>query len=67
MRPTVEEVQGYWLSLNVFKNILSSAPYQEVLLTATWHTFYSVERERSGKLVMQLAESGGEYATPEEG
>lgn len=66
-RPTVEEIQGFWLSLNVFKNILSSAPYQEVLLTSTGHDFYSVERERDGKLVMKLAESGGEYATPKEG
>jgi hypothetical protein len=35
---------------NVFKNILSSAPYQEVLLTATGHDFYSVEREGDGTL-----------------
>jgi hypothetical protein len=65
-RPTVEEIQGFWLSLNVFKNILSSAPYQEVLLTATGHDFYSVAREKDGKLVMTLAESGGEYATAKE-
>jgi serine/threonine protein kinase len=66
-RPTVEEIQGFWLSLNVFKNILSSAPYQEVLLTSTGHDFYSVERESDGKLIMKLAESGGEYATAKEG
>ena len=32
-RPSVEEEQGYYLSLAVFKNLLGSAPYQEVLLT----------------------------------
>ena len=31
-RPSVEEEQGYYLSLAVFKNLLGSAPYQEVLL-----------------------------------
>ena len=32
-RPSVEEEQGYYLSLAVFKNVLGSAPYQEVLLS----------------------------------
>ena len=65
-KPTVEEIQGIWLSLNVFKNILSSAPYQEILLTATGHEFYSVEREKEGNLVMKVAETGGEYAVAKE-
>ena len=34
-RPSVEEEQGYYLSLAVFKNVLGSAPYQDVLLTTT--------------------------------
>ena len=41
-RLTVDEVQGYYLSLAVFKNILGSAPYQEVLLTPSGHDFCSV-------------------------
>jgi serine/threonine protein kinase len=53
-RPTVEEMQGYYLSLAVFKNVLASSPYQEVLLTVTGHDFYRIEREHStGRLRME--------------
>jgi serine/threonine protein kinase len=55
-RPTVDELQGYYLSLAVFKNILGSAPYQEVLLTTTGHEFYSVIRSEDGHLAMRLSE-----------
>ena len=51
-RPSVEEEQGYYLSLAVFKNVLGSAPYQEVLLTTTGHDFYRVNRESDGRLEM---------------
>jgi hypothetical protein len=59
-RPTVEEMQDYYLSLAVFKNVLASSPYQEVLLTITGHDFYRIEREGStGRLRMeQLMEEG---------
>lgn len=52
-RPSVEEEQGYNLSLAVFKNILGSEPYQEVLLTTTGHDFFRVSREHDGRLQMQ--------------
>lgn len=51
-RPSLEEEQGYYLSLAVFKNVLGSAPYQEVLLTTTGHDFYRVERHEDGRLEM---------------
>jgi serine/threonine protein kinase len=51
-RPSLEEEQGYYLSLAVFKNVLGSAPYQEVLLTTTGHDFYRVERREDGRLEM---------------
>ena len=51
-RPSLEEEQGYYLSLAVFKNVLGSAPYQEVLLTTTGHDFYRVERHENGRLEM---------------
>ena len=51
-RPSVEEEQGYYLSLAVFKNPLGSAPYQEVLLTMTGHDFYRVARHADGRLEM---------------
>ena len=63
-RPTVEEVQGYYLSLSIFKNILLAAPYQEILLTTTGHEFYAVQRQEEGKLEMFLAEAPPEYGTP---
>ena len=62
-RPTVDELQGYYLSLVVFKNILGSAPYQEVLLTPTGHEFYSVTRHPDGQLVMHLSEESIAYGT----
>jgi len=52
-RPTVEELQGYYLSLAIFKNILSSAPYQEVMLTTSGHDFFRIEREESGRLKLE--------------
>lgn len=51
-RPSLEEEQGYYLSLAVFKNVLGSAPYQEVLLTTTGHEFYRIARHDDGRLEM---------------
>jgi hypothetical protein len=51
-RPSVEEEQGYYLSLTVFKNILGSAPYQEVLLTTSGHDFFRIHRHQDGRLEM---------------
>ncbi len=62
-RPTVDELQGYYLTLAVFKNILGSAPYQEVLLTPTGHEFYSVTRYPGGQLAMRLSEESTPYGT----
>jgi hypothetical protein len=62
-RPTVDELQGYYLTLTVFKNILGSAPYQEVLLTPTGHEFYSVTRYPGGQLAMRLSEESTPYGT----
>jgi serine/threonine protein kinase len=62
-RPTVDELQGYYLTLAVFKNILGSAPYQEVLLTPTGHDFYSVTRYPGGQLAMRLSEEPPPYGT----
>jgi serine/threonine protein kinase len=55
-RPSVEELQGYYLSLSVFKNVLASAPYQEVLLTRTGHDFYRIRRELAGTLYLEPLE-----------
>lgn len=49
-RPSIEEEQGYYLSLAVFKNVLGSAPYQEVLLTTTGHDFFKIQRHPDGRL-----------------
>ncbi len=54
-RPSVEEEQGYYLSLAVFKNVLGSAPYQDVLLTTTGHDFFRVARHPDGRLDLSRA------------
>ena len=64
-RPTVDELQGYYLTLAVFKNILGSAPYQEVLLTPTGHEFYAVTRYPGGQLAMRLSEEPPPYGAQE--
>jgi hypothetical protein len=57
-RPSIEEEQGYYLSLAVFKNLLGSAPYQEVLLSTSGHDFYRVARQADGRLEMTRAGEG---------
>ncbi|MGO9840915.1 MAG: hypothetical protein ACLPZF_06915 [Candidatus Acidiferrales bacterium] len=52
-RPTVEEVQGFYLRLAVFKNSLAAAPYQEILLTDTGHEFHSIRRSEGGVLTVK--------------
>jgi serine/threonine protein kinase len=49
-RPSIEEEEGFYLSLSVFKNVLSAAPYQEVLLTETGYEFFQIRRDSSGIL-----------------
>ena len=51
-RPSIEEEQGYYLSLAVFKNLLGSAPYQEILLTTTCRDFYRIKRTSDSRLEM---------------
>jgi len=60
-RPSLEEQEGFYLSLAVFKNALSAAPYQEVLLTETGHRFYEINREQNGVLHLSLSDKGAEY------
>jgi serine/threonine protein kinase len=62
-RPTVDEVQGYYLSLAVFKNILGSAPYREVLLTPSGHEFYAVSRTDGNSLTMRVVEEAAVYGS----
>lgn len=57
-RASLEETQGYYASLAVFKNVLASAPYQEVLLTATGHDFYRIQRHLDGRLQMDHLTQG---------
>lgn len=49
-RPSVEEQEGFYLSLSVFKNALSAAPYQEVLLTDSGFEFFQIRRDHQGIL-----------------
>jgi hypothetical protein len=52
-RPSIEEQQGFYRSLAVFKNLLAAAPYQEVLLTETGHEFYRIHRDVGGNLLLE--------------
>jgi hypothetical protein len=49
-RPTLEEQQGYYLDLMVFKHVLAAVPYHEVLLTTSGHEFHRIERTDDGRL-----------------
>ena len=52
-RPSTEEKQGFLLNLTVFKNVLGSAPYHEVLLTTTGHDFSRIRRHPDGRLQLE--------------
>jgi len=60
-RPSIEEQEGFYLSLAVFKNVLSAAPYQEVLLTETGYRFYQIDRMDNGVLQLTVSEKGVGY------
>ncbi|MDT8403476.1 serine/threonine protein kinase, partial [Sulfuriflexus sp.] len=60
-RPSIEEQEGFYLSLAVFKNLLASVPYKEVLLTKAGHKFYEISRKDDGVLSMQVSEKGASY------
>ena len=51
-QPSIEEEEGFYLSLAVFKNVLSAAPYQEVLLTENGFEFFQIRRDERGILHM---------------
>lgn len=51
-QPSIEEQEGFYLSLSVFKNVLSAAPYQEVLLTENGFDFYKINRWQDGTLAL---------------
>jgi serine/threonine protein kinase len=55
-RPSVEELQGFYLCLAVFKNSLNAQPYREILLTTTGHDFYRMSRRDDGVIELQLSE-----------
>lgn len=52
-RPSIEQQEGFYRNLIVFKNMLGSAPYQEVLLTETGHEFYRINRDDAGVLTLE--------------
>jgi len=60
-RPSVEEMQGFYLCLGVFKNSLNAQPYREILLTTTGHDFYRLARHDDGRIEMRrMQEPAGE-------
>ncbi|RKS78819.1 serine/threonine protein kinase [Actinomadura pelletieri DSM 43383] len=57
--PGVAEQQGHYLGLTIFKNELSAAPYQEIVLAAGTRDLHRVRREPGGRLVMEPLVSEG--------
>jgi serine/threonine protein kinase len=57
-RPNLEELHGYYLSLSVFKNVLASAPYQEVMVTRTGYDFFKIRRAVTGQLHLEPLKVG---------
>ena len=53
-RPSVEEMQGFYLCFGVFKNSLNAQPYREILLTTAGHDFYRLARDDDGRVEMRL-------------
>ncbi|MFL9777821.1 methylation-associated defense system protein kinase MAD6 [Vibrio cyclitrophicus] len=56
--PSAQAEQSFYLSLTVFKNVLASAPYQEVLLTTNGQAYEKITRNNNG--VLQLAHIAAE-------
>ena len=56
-RPSVEEMQGFYLCLGVFKNSLNAQPYREILLTTTGHDFYRLARHTDGKVEIRFLQA----------
>ncbi|MEJ6004773.1 protein kinase [Paucibacter sp. AS339] len=65
-RPSVEEMQGFYLCLGVFKNSLNAQPYREILLTTTGHDFYRLARHDDGRVEMRLLQGPATGARQEE-
>jgi serine/threonine protein kinase len=57
-RPSLEDLQGLYRSLAAFKNVLASAPYQEVLVTENGYEFYRIRREATGTLALTPVQEG---------
>jgi serine/threonine protein kinase len=51
--PSAQAEQSFYLSLTVFKNVLASAPYQEVLLTTNGHQYEKITRNDNGVLQLE--------------
>ncbi|GAB3994169.1 hypothetical protein GCM10029992_07810 [Glycomyces albus] len=59
--PGTGERQGLSLGLQIFKNELAAAPYQEVLLTGDGKHAHRVRRTADGRLVMSRVEPSEEH------
>lgn len=56
-QPSPEDIQGRYLSLVVFKNLLSATPYQALLLTPDGDEFYRVQRNEAGRIALDHADT----------
>ena len=57
--PGIAEAQGLYLALSIFKNELSAAPYQEVLVTTGGSDLHRIRREPDARLTMRAVTARG--------
>jgi hypothetical protein len=58
-RPTIEDLQGFYQGLSVFKNRLAAATYSKLVLTVTGHSFYGINQSAGEVLELKSIERQG--------
>jgi eukaryotic-like serine/threonine-protein kinase len=54
--PSLNDLKGKFIELQIFKNMLANLPYREVLVTEDNKQFYSVRATEENNIVIEKAE-----------
>ncbi|GAA4014695.1 protein kinase [Hymenobacter fastidiosus] len=52
-QPSLNDLKGRFLELQLFKNLLANLPYRQVLVTGDHRDYYTVEADPQNKIVVQ--------------
>ena len=52
-QPSLNDMKGRFLELQLFKNLLANMPYRQVLVTGDHRDYYTVEADPQNKIVVQ--------------